>query len=212
MVPEVGNEVIAGDYKYKLLEFTIDGNMSTVRLEVTNMLDFTVQPPIGEASLGFQLFDKYGTPIAYLIGYAPNTMEAGATQEIGSSIDMNLSNTAFIEFTSTFFTHLDNTTHLIPVEGSKIVTPDGSLELEYVAHKTVDSTSTLNIKVTNLTDADVPVNDKIVLYNPIGVEIITLALFAGELKAGSSSVTSSSYGDNAVGRGLYYMEYRKESE
>lgn len=212
MVPEVGNEVIAGDYKYKLTGFTIENNASTVTLEATNMLDFAVQPPIGKWSLGFHVFDKYGTPIADLLGYAPNTMAAGDTQEIGSSITANLSKAAFLEFDSTFFNHLDNTVHLIPVAGSKLVTPDGSLELEYISHETIDGTSTLRIKVTNLTDTEVAVDDELVLCDPIGQELITLKLFAGILDAGSSSEAAASYGGSVVGEGLYYIEYRKESE
>lgn len=212
LVPEVGNEVVAGDFKYTLEKFEIGSGGSELGFKVTNLKDFSIQAPIGEWTLGFHVFDKWAGPLGDMIGYVPNTLTPNGEQWIGSAIDVDLSNAAFIEFDSTFFTPLNPAEHLIPVAGSKLVTPDGSLELEYVSHETVAGTSTLHLKVTNLTDAEIAVDDKVVLCNPIGQELATLVIFAGMLGAGQSSTTSSSYSGNAIGDGLYYIVYRKENE
>lgn len=215
LATEVGNEVVAGDFKYTLEEFSTDSyestGTSTVGLKVTNTKDFSILIPTTSLSLGFSLFDKWGTYMIALPGYVEGVFEPGSEKHISASVDVDLSRAAYIEFDSTFFTPLDPTIHLIPVAGSKITTPDGNLELEFVSHEYVNGTYTLLIKVTNISDTDVPVDNWTNLYNSNGEKIKTLALYTGTLSPGESRTSNSSCADNVINNGLYYIEYREEN-
>lgn len=208
----VGASLTLGDFNYVLNNLESSGGVSTININVTNIKDFDIRLP---GPLEFFVYDTYGRALhrTAMPGYIGETIDAGETKVINSSIDVDLSAAAYIQFTQ--WISLNDETMIIPIVPSNNIEIEPGLTVKLTEFERMDAN---NVNTTlyfeNNTGTDI-VDEFVADFVDVnGNVLVTGHYICAQLEDGNYSNPSCNLG----WEDYYYKTYaivnirRKESE